>query len=147
MEVIMTQNASVKEVLPDHLARVCLMRQMECGLSCKDCGMCPARPTEELVALASNPVGAKPGDWVEVENTSGSTISLALLVYALPCVAMFLGYLLGSRLLLLSDPWCFVLAAAGLVLGFVPAVLRDRHIANRKDTPEFVILSLRAPGN
>ena len=94
---------------------------------------------EEILALASDPQGgAKPGDWVEVEPASGSAIGFALLVFFLPCVFLLGGYLIG-RLLGLGDGGSIGMAAAGLVLGFVPAVLINRTITRRK-TPEFTVL-------
>ena len=122
----MSQNAIVKKVVHPGVVEVSLMRQMECGLSCSSCEGCPQRPKEEILALASDPQGgAKPGDWVEVEPASGSVFLLG-------------GYLIG-RLLGLGDGGSIGMAAAGLVLGFVPAVLINRTITRRK-TPEFTVL-------
>lgn len=135
----MSQNAIVKKVVHPGVVEVSLMRQMECGLSCSSCEGCPQRPKEEILALASDPQGgAKPVDWVEVEPASGSAIGFALLVFFLPCVFLLGGYLIG-RLLGLGDGGSIGMAAAGLVLGFVPAVLINRTITRRK-TPEFTVL-------
>ena len=115
------------------------MGPLKNGLSCSSCEGCPQRPKEEILALASDPQGgAKPGDWVEVEPASGSAIGFALLVFFLPCVFLLGGYLIG-RLLGLGDGGSIGMAAAGLVLGFVPAVLINRTITRRK-TPEFTVL-------
>ena len=124
----MSQNAIVKKVVHPGVVEVSLMRQMECGLSCSSCEGCPQRPKEEILALA----------WVEVEPASGSAIGFALLVFFLPCVFLLGGYLIG-RLLGLGDGGSIGMAAAGLVLGFVPAVLINRTITRRK-TPEFTVL-------
>ena len=127
----MSQNAIVKKVVHPGVVEVSLMRQMECGLSCSSCEGCPQRPKDPQG-------GAKPGDWVEVEPASGSAIGFALLVFFLPCVFLLGGYLIG-RLLGLGDGGSIGMAAAGLVLGFVPAVLINRTITRRK-TPEFTVL-------
>ena len=120
----MSQNAIVKKVVHPGVVEVSLMRQMECVLSCSSCEGCPQRPKEEILALASDPQGgAKPGDWVEVEPASGSAIGFALI----------------GRLLGLGDGGSIGMAAAGLALGFVPAVLINRTITRRK-TPEFTVL-------
>ncbi len=71
-------------------------------------------------------------------STAGSAIGFALLVFFLPCVFLLGGYLIG-RLLGLGDGGSIGMAAAGLVLGFVPAVLINRTITRRK-TPEFTVL-------
>ena len=136
----MVQNAIVKRIVQPGVAEVSLLRQMECGLHCDGaCAGCSQKPKEEILALASDPQGgAKPGDWVEVEPASGSAIGFALLVFFLPCVFLLGGYLIG-RLLGLGDGGSIGMAAAGLVLGFVPAVLINRTITRRK-TPEFTVL-------
>lgn len=67
-----------------------------------------------------------------------SAIGFALLVFSSPAVFLLGGYLIG-RLLGLGDGGSIGMAAAGLVLGFVPAVLINRTITRRK-TPEFTVL-------
>ena len=64
----MVQNAIVKKIVGDGVAEVSLLRQMECGLHCDGaCAGCSAKPPQEILALASNSIGARPGDFVEVE--------------------------------------------------------------------------------
>ena len=135
----MSQNAIVKKVVQPRVGEVSLRRQLQGGLSCACCEGRPQLILVELLALASDPQGgAKPGDWVEVEPASGSALGFALLVFFLPCDFLLGGYLIG-RLLGLGDGGSIGMAAAGLVLGFVPAVLINRTITRRK-TPEFTVL-------
>ena len=115
------------------------MRQMECGLSCSSCEGCPQRPKEEILALASNPVGAKQGDVVEVTPADGRNISTSIIVFLLPCVGLGLGYVLGQSLLKLGDMAAMLTAAVGLVVGFLPAILLNRAMT-RSQKPEFQIL-------
>ena len=69
-----------------------LLRQMECGLHCDGaCAGCGQRPKEEILALANNPIGAQPGDFVEVEPSSGHNIGLSVVVFGLPCVGLAAG--------------------------------------------------------
>jgi len=117
------------------------MRQLECGLSCKSCEGCPQKPTDEILALAENAVGAGPGDVVEVQSNSGNAIGIAALVYLVPCVFLVLGYLLGAGLGL-GEGLCVLAAFLGLFVGFVPALLLNRAIA-RREKPEFTILRIR----
>lgn len=139
----MVQNAIVKQVTDDGVAQVSLLRQMECGLHCDGaCEGCGQKPKEEILALANNPVHAKAGDFVEVEPACGHNIGLSLLVFLLPCVTLALGYVLGQLLLSLSDGMALITAVLGLVLGFVPAFLINRSIAN-SGAPEFTILTIR----
>ena len=66
----MVQNAIVKEVVREGVARVSLLREMECGMHCDGaCAGCTQKPTEEILVLAENEIGAKAGDFVEVEPT------------------------------------------------------------------------------
>ncbi len=136
----MDQKAVVKCVVSPHTAQVSLMRQLECGLSCKSCEGCPQRPRDEILSLAENAVGAKTGDVVRVRSNSGSAIGIAALVYLLPCATLAAGYLLGMRLGL-GEGLSVVAAFAGLLAGFAPAVMLDRALA-RRGRPEFTIVAI-----
>ena len=136
----MVQNAIVKKIVQDGVAEVSLLRQMECGLHCDGaCAGCTAKPPQEILALASNSIGAKPGDFVEVEPAGGRNISTSVAVFVLPCVGLGLGYILGMNALHLGEITALATAAAGLAAGFVPALLMDRAITASK-APEFAIL-------
>ena len=136
----MVQNAIVKKIIREGVAEVSLLRQMECGLHCDGaCAGCSAKPPQEILALASNGIGAKPGDFVEVEPAGGHNISTSVAVFLLPCVGLGLGYALGVNLLRLGEVTSLLTAALGLAAGFVPAFLMDRSIKAR-NAPEFTIL-------
>ena len=136
----MVQNAIVKKIVKDGVAEVSLLRQMECGLHCDGaCAGCSAKPPQEILALASNAIGAKPGDFVEVEPAGGRNYSTSVAVFLLPCVGLGLGYGLGMAVLHLGEIAALATAALGLAAGFIPAVLMDRAAA-RRDAPEFEIL-------
>ncbi len=136
----MVQNAIVKRLVQEGVAEVSLLRQMECGLHCDGaCAGCSAKPPQEILALASNAVGAEPGDFVEVEPAGGRNISTSVAVFLLPCVGLGAGYALGMYVLGLNDLTSMLTAALGLAAGFLPAVLMDRAIA-RSRAPEFAIL-------
>ena len=135
----MVQNAVVKKIMGQDVAQVSLMRQMECGLHCDGaCAGCTQQPKEEILALASNPIGAQPGDIVEVEPSAGHGIALPAVVFGLPCVGLAAGYVVGQALGL-GEGLSLLGAAAGLLVGFLPAVLLNRRIT-RSQTPEFQIL-------
>ena len=137
----MKQNAVVKKIISPGVAEVSLMRQLECGLSCKSCEGCPQKPKEEIFALAENLIGAVPGNIVEVESNAGSAIGIAALVYMVPCIGLILGYLAGS-LLGCQEMVCVLLAFGGIVVGFLPAVMLNRIILARK-RPEFTVTAIR----
>ena len=136
----MVQNAIVKKIVGEGVAEVSLLRQMECGLHCDGaCAGCSAKPPQEILALATNGIGARPGDFVEVEPSNGRNISPSVAVFLLPCVGLGVGYALGMNVLRLSEITALLTAALGLAVGFVPAVLMNRAIA-RSSAPEFAIL-------
>ncbi len=135
----MVQNAVVKKVVGQDVVQVSLLRQMECGLHCDGaCAGCGQRPKEEILALANNPIGAQPGDFVEVEPSSGHNIGLSVVVFGLPCVGLAAGYVVGQALGM-GEGLSLAAAAAGLLVGFLPAVLLNRRIT-RSQRPEFQIL-------
>lgn len=136
----MIQNAIVKEIVKEGVVRVSLLRQMECGMHCDGaCAGCSQKPTEEILALADNTIGAKPGDFVEVEPTGVGNISISFIVFLLPCIGLALGYVFGQSLLGLGETSALLTALAGLVIGFLPALLINRSIS-KSTNPEFRIL-------
>ena len=144
----MVQNAIVKQLVGEGMAQVSLLRQMECGLHCDGaCAGCSQKPPQEILALAANPIGAKPGDFVEVEPASGGNyrpsvghgIGLSVIVFLLPCVGLGAGYALGQALLELGDVAALGTGALGLALGFLPALWLNRSMT-RSQKPEFSIL-------
>lgn len=136
----MVQNAIVKKIIREGVAEVSLLRQMECGLHCDGaCAGCSAKPPQEILALASNAIGAKPGDFVEVEPSGGRNISTSVVVFLVPCIGLGLGYALGLNVLRLGELASMLTAFLGLAAGFIPSVLMNRAIA-RSQAPEFSIL-------
>ena len=139
----MVQSAIVKKQIREGVVQVSLLRQVECGLSCSgNCAGCMQKPQGELLALASDPIGTKPGERVEVEPSVGHSIGLSVLVFAIPCVFLVLGYLAGMALGL-GEGASVGTAAVGLLVGFLPAVWVNRWIT-RSQKPEFVILRHQA---
>ena len=136
----MVQNAIVKQLVGEGMAQVSLLRQMECGLHCDGaCAGCSQKPPQEILALAANPIGAKPGDFVEVEPSVGHGIGLSVIVFLLPCVGLGAGYALGQALLELGDVAALGTGALELALGFLPALWLNRSMT-RSQKPEFSIL-------
>lgn len=136
----MVQNAIVKKIVREGVAEISLLRQMECGLHCDGaCAGCTAKPPQEILALASNPIGAQPGDVVEVEPSAGHNISASVVVFLLPCVGLGAGYVLGQALLNLGELAALGTAVLGLAAGFIPAFLLNRSMT-RNQAPEFSIL-------
>lgn len=134
----MSQNAVIKRIINQEVAEIALLRQLDCK-NCKNCDGCTQKPETELLAMASNKIGAQTGDVVEVESIAGSSIGIAVIVYVLPCVFLMLGFFLGQAMGL-SEIASVGIGGIGILVGFLPAILLNRAITNRKE-PEFVILS------
>ena len=142
----MVQNAIVKKIIKEGVVEVSLLRQLECGLHCDGaCAGCSQKPKEEILALASDELGAKPGDFVEVEPASGHNISTSVIVFLLPCIGLAAGYALGQALFHLGDAAALGTAVLGLAAGFVPAALMNRSIQH-SGVPEFRTLKFLARG-
>ena len=103
---------------------------------CDHCGM---KPQEELLALADDSIGVKPGEFVEVDSQAGGAVGVSMLVFALPIVTLILGYAVGVSLLHLGEGNALWAALAGLLIGFLPAWLYNRSLTRRKG-PEFRVL-------
>lgn len=132
----MSQNAVIKRIVNEEVAEISLLRQMDCK-NCANCNNCAQKPGTELLAMASNKIGAKVGDVVEVESVAGSSIGIAVIVYVLPCVFLMLGYFLGQAVGL-GEFASVGMGGIGILVGFLPAILLNRSIRNRKE-PEFII--------
>lgn len=132
----MSQNAVIKRIVNEEVAEIALLRQLDCK-NCANCNNCAQKPGTELLAMASNKIGAKVGDVVEVESVAGSSIGIAVIVYVLPCVFLMLGYFLGQAVGL-GEFASVGMGGIGILVGFLPAILINRSIRNRKE-PEFII--------
>ena len=137
----MTQKAIVKELLSEREARICLMRQLECGLSCKSCEGCPQKPTDELLAAADNTqCAARPGDVVEVVSNAAGVYLAAFYTFVLPCIGLIAGYLLAAAAGI-APVFCLLCSFGGSVLLFLPAV-RFNSLQKRSDKAEFTIVRI-----
>ncbi len=95
----MTQTAKVKKVLSSGLAEVAVKRVSACAHDCSKCasGGCQMMDHPDLTVKAYNHPGAKEGDFVLVETSSKTILSLAAVVYLVPFVGLILGYFLGAQ--------------------------------------------------
>lgn len=137
----MRQKAIVKRLISDCVAEISLMRQLECGLSCKSCEGCPQKPTDELLAAADNSrIHARPGDQVEVVSNFAGVYLAVFYAFVLPCVGLLAFYLLGAAAGL-GQLICVLLSFGGAVVFFVPALLFNRR-KNRGRQIEFTIVDV-----
>lgn len=124
----MTQLVKIRKVDPDGMAQVILIRQSACSGDCHKCSGCGAAQ-ETLLLDARNPIGAKPGDLVNIESESGPVLAAAAVMYILPLVLFLVGYAVGMLwdLGALIGGLCFLLS-----IGI--AVAYDRLVVKKRET-------------
>ena len=82
-----------------------------------------------MIAVAENPIGAKPGELVVVESQSGPVLKAAAVLYMLPLVLFIAGYLLGMQWKLGG-----LIGALAFALSIGIAVAYDRLVMKKKNT-------------
>ena len=86
----MTGQGIVASVCGDK-AKVLIKKQSACSHDCSECSSCTAPEYETLV---SNPIGAKKGERVIIEDSGKKVFSVILLVYLFPVLLMIVCALL-----------------------------------------------------
>ena len=125
----MEQTVRVKEVYNDGNALVVHMRQSACSGDCHKCSGCGAQ-AETILLKAENPIGAEVGDLVTIRSESGPVLRAAAVLYVVPMVLFFLGYLMGAI-------WWNAGALAGGIafgIGIGLAVVYDRKVVKKEKT-------------
>lgn len=125
----MTQRATVIGLLPGGFAQVAVARESACGGSCGSCGGCGTKPS--IQARALNPLGAVPGDLVEVSTRSRQILGTAVLVYLLPIVFFFAGYALSAALGL-PESASIATSIGALLLGVGVYTLLGRTVLKKR---------------
>ena len=129
----MSQNAIVKKVVQHGVVEVSLMRQMECGLSCSGCEGCPQKPQGGDPGPGQRSAGGGQAGGLGGGGRPPPAAPSASPFWSFCSPASVSGRDMSwARLLGLGDGASIGMAAAGLVLGFVPAVLLNRTITRRK---------------
>lgn len=124
----MTQTATVKQLLPNGRAEIVVQRQSACGHDCASCGGCAAGSAPQVTAAAMNGAGARPGDIVRVESESRQVLGLAAVLYLLPFLLLFAGYLLAAGPLGLGEGGSAALGFGCLLLGVSVSFPLDRRL-------------------
>ena len=88
----MTQEVKVLRCNADATAQVLHMRQSACSGDCHKCSGCGAAQ-ESMLLTVYNPIGAQAGDMVVISSNSGPVLAAAAVLYLLPLILFFLGYL------------------------------------------------------
>ena len=122
----MEQLVRVRQVYQDGTASVVHVRQSACSGDCHKCSGCGAAK-ETVIFTARNGIGAKSGDLVKVESSTGPVLKAAVVLYVLPLVLFFLGYYLGT----LPGSYGALGGGLGFALGVGIVVAYDRLILRR----------------
>ena len=124
----MEQQVKVRQIHDDGTATVIRIRESACSGDCHKCAGCGAQQ-QTMLFRAVNAIGAKPGDLVTVTSESGPVLMGAAVLYMVPLVLFFLGYLAGA-----AFGFGAVAGCVAFVLGIVLAALYDRKVASKKET-------------
>lgn len=125
----MTQRVKVHSCNDDGTAQVIHIRPSACSSDCHQCAGCGAA-RETLIFTADNPIGAQPGQVVTVTAATKPVLASAAVLYIMPVVLFFLGYLLGLA-------WWQTGAIPGgicFVLGIGGCVAYDRLVVKKQNT-------------
>lgn len=125
----MTQQVRVRAVHEDGTAEVIHIRQSACSGDCHKCSGCGAAQ-ETMLLTVNNPIGAKPGELVEITSSTAPVLLAAAIMYVLPVALFFAAYVTG-RLLWQRGGLCGCL---GFALGIAIAVAYDRLVARKEKT-------------
>lgn len=119
----MEQTVKVCRVYPDGTAQVLRIRESACSGDCHKCSGCGAAQ-QALLLTANNPIGAAEGDMVTIEAATAPVLKAAAVLYILPLVLFFTGYLaLGA-----------IGGGIGFALGILGVVAYDRKKAKKEKT-------------
>ena len=125
----MEQLVKVRHIYEDGSAQVIRVRESACSGDCHKCAGCGAQQ-QTMLLDARNPIGAKPGELVIIQSQSGPVLAAAAVLYMLPILLFFLGYLAGALLVHQGA----LGGCLGFVAGIVLAAVYDRKVAGKQKT-------------
>ncbi len=125
----MEQTVKVRRVFLDGTAQVVRIRESACSGDCHKCSGCGAAQ-QTMMFTAVNIIGAAEGDLVTVSSASAPVLKAAAVLYILPLILFFAGYIAGAYLGNLAG-W---LGGLGFALGIGCVVLYDRYAARKRET-------------
>ena len=125
----MEQLVRVTRTNDDGTAQVIHIRQSACSGDCHKCSGCGA-VQQKLLLDARNPIGAQPGAMVTIRAESGPVLAAAAVLYMLPLLLFFLGYLAGQLL------WQqgVLVGGCAFVADIILAVVYDRCVIKKQKT-------------
>lgn len=125
----MEQLVRVKRVYQNGTAEVACIRESACSGDCHKCSGCGAAK-ETILLTVDNPIGAEPGDLVNIRSETGPVLKAAAVLYMMPLVLFFAGYAAAAALELSGA----LFGALAFLLSIVLIVLYDRRMAKKDST-------------
>ena len=129
----MEQTVRVQAVYPDGTAKVVMFRESACSGDCHKCAGCGAQQ-QAVTFEAVNAIGAKTGEQVVVRTESGPVLMGAAVLYLMPLVLFFTGYIVGSFWELGA-----AIGGAAFALSIVLAWVYDRKVVKKQKTVYTII--------
>ncbi|MDR1913167.1 MAG: SoxR reducing system RseC family protein [Clostridiales bacterium] len=132
----MYEKGLVIDTLPDGSINVRIQR----GKACAKCGACMSAG-DHMIIKATNPDGAKAGDWVFLSIQTQGFFNAVLILYGLPLMALIVGsvagYYLASRMGYkdISEPIGFAAGVISTVLTYLLIGGKEKRHPNSKYTP------------
>ena len=130
----MTQQGTIKKLLPNGLAEVEVTRRSACGHDCAKCGGCGGLETQTLYVTARNHAHASVGDRVLLEGETRQVLGFAVLVYLLPLVLFFVGYGVGAGMKL-GGGLSALIGGVLFVIGILTAMWYSHKLKLRNEAP------------
>lgn len=129
----MRQTAQVTKNIAPGYVEVRIRRQSACA-SAHNCGSCDAcalmSNAPEITVVARDDRDHGVGETVVVESETSRVLGAAVVLYILPFLLFFLGYLLG-RGIGGKEGMSLLLGGGGFCLGLLCAFLLDRRLKKR----------------
>jgi len=130
----MRQIATVTKMIGTGIAEVVVARETACGHACETCGGC-GTTGGSISVRARTDAELVPGDKVEIYSDN-RVLGFAALVYLLPLVLFFAGYLSFP---FLQESLRYLCGGAGFCAGIAIAILCDRTV-RRKNAITYEII-------
>ena len=125
----MEQVVRVHQVNEDGTALVLHIRKSACSGDCHKCSGCGA-VQEKMLLKVENSIDAAVGDIVRISASSSTVLWSAVVLYVLPVVLFFAGYLVGMQL----DMMRGLTGCLAFALGILIAVFYDRKVLGKRET-------------
>ena len=131
----MKKRGFVSKVNEDSI-NVVVIRESACGGNCASCGSCESKPIDLTLKTDKNYCV---GDIVELEIDDSKYVGLLVLMYLLPLIALFIGFMLSA--FVLSDIFNYESDLINVMFGFIFLLITffiNRNIDKKSNTEQII---------